>query len=55
VKVKGKKITKTLTNGKVTFKVRLKKLGKNKVTITYSGDALTEAASKTRIIRVIKP
>ena len=55
VKVKGKTVTKTLTNGVATIKVRLAKLGKNKVTINYSGDALTEAASKTRIIRVVRP
>jgi len=52
VKVRGKKVTRSLDDGKATFKVRLTKTGKNKVTITYAGDAMTEAASRTRVIQV---
>jgi 5'-nucleotidase len=52
VGVRGKKVTKTLAEGVATFKVRLTKLGSNKVVVTYSGDDRTESASKTRIIKV---
>lgn len=52
VKVAGKKVTKALKRGETTIRVRLTRLGKNKVVVTYNGDDLTESASATRIIRV---
>jgi 5'-nucleotidase len=52
VKVDGKKVTRTLTDGKVIVKVRLSELGKQKVTVTYSGDDLTESGRDTTTIKV---
>lgn len=52
VKVDGKKVTQRLTDGKVIVKVRLSDLGKQKVTVTYSGDDLTESGRDTTTIKV---
>ena len=52
VKVRGKSVTRTLAEGVATFKLRLTKVGRNKVVVTYNGDARTESASTTRIIKV---
>jgi len=54
VVVAGKKVTKTLKDGKATLRVRMTRLGKNKVRIRYSGDGLTEPASKAVTIRVTR-
>jgi 5'-nucleotidase len=54
VKVAGKKVTETLKRGSATFKVRLTKLGKNKMVVTYNGDDRTESASTTRTIKVTR-
>jgi 5'-nucleotidase len=52
VKVAGKTVTKKVRNGEATLKVRLTKVGKNKVSVRYSGDALTESAKDTVRIKV---
>jgi hypothetical protein len=54
VKVDGKKVTRRLTDGKVSIKVRLGDLGKKKVTVTYSGDDLTESGRDSTTIKVTR-
>jgi 5'-nucleotidase len=54
VKVAGKKVTKKLKNGKVTFRIKMTKLGKNKVVIRYRGDDLTAAKKKVVRVRVTR-
>lgn len=54
VTVKGKKITKKLKNGKVTFRITMTKLGKNKVVIRYRGDDQTAAKKKVVRVRVTR-
>ncbi len=52
VKVGGKKVTEKVRNGKATLEVRLTKPGRNKVSVRYSGDTLTESADDTVKIKV---
>jgi predicted extracellular nuclease/2',3'-cyclic-nucleotide 2'-phosphodiesterase (5'-nucleotidase family) len=52
VRVDGKKVTRKVKNGEATIKVALTKLGKAKVTVAYSGDELTDSASRTVRIKV---
>ncbi len=52
IKVRGTKVTETLEDGRATFKIRLTKLGKNKVKVSYSGDDLTESARTKKNIWV---
>jgi len=52
VKVGGKTVTEKVRDGKATLEVRLTKPGQNKVSIRYSGDALTESAADTVKIKV---
>ncbi len=54
VVVGGKKVTKALKDGKATLRVRMTKVGKAKVRVRYSGDALTEPDSKTVKVRVVR-
>ena len=55
VRVDGKKVTKTLQDGKAVFRIRMTNLGKNAVKVGYSGDERTESATDTVTIRVVKP
>ncbi|MCY4726293.1 bifunctional UDP-sugar hydrolase/5'-nucleotidase [Nocardioides sp. STR2] len=54
VKVAGKKVTKKLKAGKATFRIKMTKLGKNKVVISYSGDDTTAATKKVVRVRVTR-
>ena len=54
VKVNGKKVTKSLNDGTATFKVRLTKVGKNKVKVAYAGDARTVEAKDSLTIKATR-
>ena len=53
-KVGKRVITKALKSGKATFKFQGLKLGKRKITFSYSGDSSTNAAKKKFTVRVTR-
>lgn len=54
IKRKGKTVTRKLRGGQAVLKLAFRRVGKNKVTITYSGDSLTRGARVVRTVRVIR-
>jgi 5'-nucleotidase len=54
VKVGSKKVTEKVRNGKATFAVRMTKPGRTKVSVSYSGDTLTESADDTAKVTVTR-
>ena len=54
VKVAGKKFTRKLKDGAVTVRLKVKKLGKNKVVVRYLGDEMTTARKMVQRIRVTR-
>ena len=51
-KLGGKKVTKTLANGKVRFVFKGLKAGARKIKLAFAGNSYTESAKKTFTVRV---